>query len=284
MRRAEASETAIRRLAPDSAYLHCATHGFFAATAPETSPEAPSVQLAGFVPLGTGRPDPLAADATGYHPGLLSGIALAGANRGARSTGALAEPSDDGILTALEVAELNLAGTRLAVLSACDTGLGKPAGGEGLLGLQRAFAVAGAQTVVASLWQVDDQATATLMTEFYNNLWKKRLGRLEALRQAQLSMLLLQPGEGLDRARPDPDRPRSRRCGRPPAKILGGLRLERRLALTGPKHPGLDETRPGWTAPTRRRVDAVTAGLSAGSERWPTTPVVRFTLPLAAVP
>jgi CHAT domain-containing protein len=114
----------------------------------------------------------------GLHPGLLSGLVLAGANRDAA-----------GILTALEVAELDLRGVDLAVLSACETGLGAVAGGEGVLGLQRAFQVAGARTVVASLWAVDDQWTRELMEQFYDNLWRAKLPRLEALRQAQLAVL-----------------------------------------------------------------------------------------------
>jgi CHAT domain-containing protein len=75
------------------------------------------------------------------------------------------------------------------VLSACETGLGEVAGGEGVMGLQRAFHLAGARTVVASLWQVEDMATKTLMVQFYKNLWQKKVGKLEALRQAQLTML-----------------------------------------------------------------------------------------------
>ena len=124
----------------------------------------------------------------GFHPGLLSGLALAGANR------PLEPGQDDGILTALEVAELDLAGVELTVLSACETGLGETgrgqaAGGEGLLGLQRAFQVAGRGAVVATLWDVDDEATRALMERFYENLWQKKKMRLEALREAQLWML-----------------------------------------------------------------------------------------------
>ncbi|MBY0233142.1 MAG: CHAT domain-containing protein, partial [Gemmataceae bacterium] len=89
-------------------------------------------------------------------------------------------------LTALEVAELDLSGMELAVLSACETGLGLEASGEGLLGLQRAFAVAGCRSVVASLWSVPDLDTSVLMGRFYDNLWRRGLGRAEALRQAQL--------------------------------------------------------------------------------------------------
>jgi CHAT domain-containing protein len=85
----------------------------------------------------------------------------------------------------------------LAVLSACETGLGPVAGGEGVLGLQRAFQVSGARTVVASLWKVSDEATRRLMERFYQNLWDKRMGRLEALRQAQLAMLREGPPRGM---------------------------------------------------------------------------------------
>ena len=126
---------------------------------------------------------------TGFHPDLLSGIVLAGANHPPQPD------KDDGILTAMEVSALDLRSVDMAVMSACETGLGKTAGGEGLLGLQRAFQLAGARTVVAGLWKVNDDATRALMTDFYQNLWEKKLPKLEALRQAQLSMLR----EGADR-------------------------------------------------------------------------------------
>jgi CHAT domain-containing protein/Tfp pilus assembly protein PilF len=131
---------------------------------------------------------------TGFNPGLLSGIALAGANRGnlsESSSDPAAVAADDGIMTALEVASLDLQNVDLVTLSACETGLGKETGGEGMLGLQRAFQVAGAKATVSSLWSVDDAATQTMMTEFYSRLWNKDrpLGKLEALRQAQLEML-----------------------------------------------------------------------------------------------
>ena len=137
----------------------------------------------------------------GYHPGLLSGVALAGANQPAEE--------DDGILTAEEVSTLDLSGVDLVVLSACETGLGEEAGGEGLLGLQRAFQAAGARTVVASLWKVDDAATQALMVEFYRNLWQGKLGKLESLRQAQLAMLRgkLKPQVDEPSPRPSPGVP-----------------------------------------------------------------------------
>ena len=92
-------------------------------------------------------------------------------------------------MTALEVAELDLRKANLVVLSACETVLGQIAGGEGLLGLQRAFQMAGARTVVASLWQVDDENTRNLMIRFYKNVWQQKMGSLDALRNAQLSIL-----------------------------------------------------------------------------------------------
>jgi CHAT domain-containing protein len=172
IRRADATKQAFVQQVAGKRYLHLATHGFFA---------PPEMQT------GLSRP-PFAEGASrslfGYHPGVLSGLALAGA--GSRQTPASGE---DGILTALEVAALDLSAAELVVLSACETGLGGTAGGEGLLGLQRAFQIAGARSVLASLWKVDDEATEQLMSRFYANLWQKHLPLLEALRQAQLDML-----------------------------------------------------------------------------------------------
>ena len=105
---------------------------------------------------------------------------------------------EQGIWTAEEVADLDLRGVELAVLSACETGLGKVAGGEGVLGLQCAFQSAGARSLVVSLWKVNDAATSVLMEEFYTNLWQKKLDRLEALCQAQLTVLR-QPARVLER-------------------------------------------------------------------------------------
>lgn len=132
----------------------------------------------------------------GIDPNLLSGIALAGANRPAKPG------EDDGILTALEISELDLSGVELAVLSACQTGLGETAGGEGVLGLQRAFQVAGAKSVLASLWEIPDLATSLLMQRFYENLWDKKMGKAQALSEAQLWMLKEGPSRGLDLAEP----------------------------------------------------------------------------------
>jgi CHAT domain-containing protein len=107
-------------------------------------------------------------------------LALAGAN--------LPKNGDDGILTALEASGLNLWGTKLVTLSACDTGVGEVKNGEGIYGLRRAFVLAGAETLVMTLWPVSDYVTREVMTAYYTGL-KQGLGRREALRQAQLAML-----------------------------------------------------------------------------------------------
>jgi CHAT domain-containing protein len=95
---------------------------------------------------------------------------------------------DGGIVTAETLVGLDLHGMDLAVLSACETGLGEVAGGEGVMGLTRAFHVAGCRDVVASLWKVDDDATAALMTLFYHKLWQEKKPPLDALREAQLTL------------------------------------------------------------------------------------------------
>ena len=96
--------------------------------------------------------------------------------------------ADNGILTGEAVAGLDLDGMDLVVLSACQTGLGEAAAGEGVFGLQRAFHIGGARNVVASLWKVNDEATAALMNLFYYHLWEKGESPLEALHHAQLEL------------------------------------------------------------------------------------------------
>ena len=95
---------------------------------------------------------------------------------------------DDGILTALEASSLDLWGTRMAVLSACETGVGETRRGDGVYGLRRALVVAGAESQVMSLWQVSDDGTRALMTDFYTKL-KAGVARSAALREVQLQML-----------------------------------------------------------------------------------------------
>lgn len=202
LRGRQATEEGLRARAAAGRFLHIVTHGFFAppewssamAPADDGSRQA-TPKLTSKRTLGLER----------LHPGLLSGLALAGANQTGGSE------TDDGILTAEEVGSLDLRHTDLAVLSACETGLGAVAGGEGVLGLQRALQVAGSRTVVASLWKVSDEQTRQLMERFYENLWAQKMGKLEALRQAQLSLLRQEQSRGMKIvARPAADKPPER--------------------------------------------------------------------------
>jgi len=112
-----------------------------------------------------------------------SGLIFAGANNALEGED-IPEGVDDGILTAKEISQIDLRGLDLVVLSACQTGLGDVTQGEGVFGLQRAFKKAGAQTIMMSLWKVDDKATQILMTSFYDHLAKGQKKR-EAFLAAQ---------------------------------------------------------------------------------------------------
>ena len=177
----QATETALNEEAPQASYLHIATHGFF-----EEVKLGRGIELASNARGGAPSPS-LSLSAFGDQaqttPMVRSGLLLASVNRPRPWS------VEDGKWTALEVGALDLSRADLVVLSACETGVGTVVGGEGVLGLQRSFHAAGARTCVTSLWKVDDDATQVLMTEFYRNLWEKKLPKLEALRQAQLKML-----------------------------------------------------------------------------------------------
>jgi CHAT domain-containing protein len=194
LRRGKATEAAFRRQAPKHRWLHLATHGFFAPPALRSALAAVDEDQSADVDADL----PVDRTFAGRHPGLLSGLALAGANEPPGADG------DDGILTALEVATLDLTHVEVAVLSACETGLGEVAGGEGVLGLQRAFQVAGARTTVTSLWEVPDVATQLLMQRFYENLWDKDMPKLEALREAQIWLMKEGGKRGLGTGKNEP--------------------------------------------------------------------------------
>ena len=165
---ARATETALKQ-ANAPRILHIATHGFF-------------LEDENFLSDASAGLRDVKTNVEAENPLMRSGLALAGANRRDSSGG------DDGILTALEASGLNLWGTKLVVLSACDTGLGEIKNGEGVYGLRRAFTLAGTETLLMSLWSVSDYATRELMTNYYKNL-KRGMGRGESLRQTQLEML-----------------------------------------------------------------------------------------------
>ena len=165
-----ATETALKQV-KGPRILHIATHGFFLEDQP-LDLESQAGHLQGQDRLQAPK---------GENPLLRSGLALAGANR-------LRSGEDDGVLTALEVAGLDLAGTELAILSACETAVGTVRNGEGVYGLRRALVLAGVRTQIASLWKVDDAATKDLMIDYYRRL-QAGAGRSQALREAQLTML-----------------------------------------------------------------------------------------------
>lgn len=172
----QVSERAFKQNAPGRRIIHVATHGFFLgkecrgreARAGAAPPD--DITLSGFML---------------ENPLLLSGLALAGANKRADAPG----PDDDGILTAEEIAALDLTGVDCVVLSACETGLGKVEAGEGVFGLRRAFLMAGAHSIVMSLWAVDDDATAEWMERMFEELLRRRRSVAEAVRVASLKVL-----------------------------------------------------------------------------------------------
>jgi len=179
-----ATEAAIKQL-KGPRILHIATHGFFLPDdTPANLPRPASAFDAGVPGLGTTMAANTRAGnnkSTAENPLLRSGLALGGANT-------LQSGIEDGVLTALEASDLDLQGTKLVVLSACETGVGEVRAGDGVHGLRRALVIAGAESLVMSLWQVDDEATKELMISYYRAL-ERGAGRAEALRQVQLKMV-----------------------------------------------------------------------------------------------
>lgn len=185
----EATENALKQVQRPS-ILHVATHGFFLQNLPMASP--PDLEAArnledssrgglGVIPSQGSPANPSAPQGPQENPLLRSGLALAGANQ--RQSG-----REDGILTALEASGLDLRGTQLVVLSACETGVGEVANGDGVYGLRRSLVIAGAESQMISLWLVDDIGTKDMMIDYYERLLAGQ-GRSEALRQVQLAML-----------------------------------------------------------------------------------------------
>ncbi len=171
---AAASKKEILDRLPQADYVHVATHGFFARSAPAADSADLSAAFGGLREpwmelLGQAR-NPLAE----------SGIAVAGANRRPSATG-----ESTGVLTAEELVGLDLGRVRVLTLSGCETGRGEEATGQGVLGLRAALLAAGARSLIMSVWKVPDEATQELMRRFYANLWERKLPRLAALLAAQ---------------------------------------------------------------------------------------------------
>jgi CHAT domain-containing protein len=175
----QATEAALKQVSGPS-ILHVATHGFFLPDLLQANAESGGGRGLGIASTEQAQQMQTAHD---ENPLLRSGLALAGVNQ--RQSGA----GEDGVLTALEASGLDLWGTKLVVLSACETGLGEIKNGEGVYGLRRALVLAGSESQVMSLWQVSDAATRDLMAAYYKRLQAGE-GRTEALRQVQLMMIL----------------------------------------------------------------------------------------------
>jgi CHAT domain-containing protein/tetratricopeptide (TPR) repeat protein len=166
-----ANEAALKLGGPGKRVLHIAAHAFFLSD----------------------RCSSEIARIAGENPLLLSGMALAGANRRQNA----APGAEDGIVTAEEIAALDLDGVEWAVLSGCETGVGKLLPGEGVFGLRRAFQVAGARTVIMSLWPVDDGSTRTWMTALYRERFTRGQSAANSVRAASLAALAKRRAQGL---------------------------------------------------------------------------------------
>jgi CHAT domain-containing protein len=167
-------ELALKRVVEQASsprVVHLATHGFF----------LPDQQIK-TDPMGLGETQPSGLE----DPMLRSGLYFAGADRTLAGKPAAAG-LDNSVLTAMEAGSLDLRGTELVVLSACNTGQGDVKNGEGVFGLRRALQEAGAQAVLMSLWSVPDKETQDLMQRFYSK-WLGGMEKHEALKEAQLEM------------------------------------------------------------------------------------------------
>ena len=167
---AEANEAQFKEVTSNPAVLHIATHGFFLDDLSESEDVVYGVEIS------KAQENPL----------LRSGLMLADAENTITNAKEVSN-ANNGILTAYEAMTLDLDQTKMVVLSACETGLGEMQSGEGVYGLQRAFQIAGAETIIMSLWKVDDTATQKLMTNFYSE-WLSTGDKLTAFKNAQLTI------------------------------------------------------------------------------------------------
>ena len=180
-----ATKAEVLKFMPESNYVHLATHGFFFNDSFVDKTRAMQAQSRSVLL----RPR-FESNLSGRNPLLESGLAFAGANK-ANSDKSLEKT---GIITAEEFLDSDLSKCKLVVLSACDTGRGEEFAGQGVMGLGASILAAGAQNVLLSLWRVPDSETAELMKEFYTNLWSKKMGPAQALKQAQQDLVKRLPG------------------------------------------------------------------------------------------
>lgn len=182
----QATKANVCRSAEKSRWVHLATHGFYNRVRSEATDEQYS--------------DLSAKIEAKYSSWSLSGVALTGANE------ATSEIVEDGVWTAAEAGLADLRGVELVVLSCCESAIGAANEGEGPLGLQRNFLLAGAHSVLGTLWKVNDRWTREVMCLFYENLWLKGMSKVEALRQSQIQIMQktasLRERPGKDSARP----------------------------------------------------------------------------------
>jgi len=178
---AEASVAAFKRFAPGRRVLHLATHAFFLVGGCAGPPGT-----RGILSHATASP------ALPENPFLLTGLALAGANERASRAGTF----EDGILTAEEIAVLDLHGVEWAVLSACETGRGQIQSREGVLGLQHAFRVAGVRSIIMSLWAVGDEPTQEWMQALYEARLERGCSTLDAVHDATAHVLRARRARG----------------------------------------------------------------------------------------
>jgi hypothetical protein len=167
---ARASRATLEELAPRARWLHIATHGWFAPESISSWSDTAGSDGSALGGMGT----------RGLNPMLLCGLALAGANRPADEFGRV-----PGLITAEELSALDLSRCELAVLSACDTNVGEQRAGQGVASLQRALHMAGARSVITSLWKVPDRATKELMLDFYRRMWVEKEPKWRALWEAK---------------------------------------------------------------------------------------------------
>ncbi len=167
----QATEAAFKSLGtktPSPQILHLATHGYFFPDTEDNDSKKNTFE-------------------SSKHPLLRSGLILSGGNKAWQGE-ETAAGSEDGILTAYEISNMNLTNTELVVLSACETGLGDIQGSEGVYGLQRAFKMAGAKYLIMSLWQVPDRATSVFMKTFYEKYLEDKMNIRDAFNKTQLEM------------------------------------------------------------------------------------------------